>query len=179
MTIAEADQSNMRSLTKYAWKVLAPREFVIIVLINAPIAWFVYRHAERVPLVGWLSLLVICGPMSFILPALTTFFGYMNGVLARARGRAGSPWPAGARWRATAWRAGLCTAAVVGSCFIVSCILLDRVLPGVTLVKGLAVIVVALYAGILGFLLHARAVIRAGALHDRQDPLVQNARDQL
>ena len=58
MTSETISHGAHRSLADYAWKVLGPREFVINVLINVPIAYWVYRHAERVPLVGWLSLLV-------------------------------------------------------------------------------------------------------------------------
>ena len=166
MTSNTAKDPEVRSLANYAWRVLAPREFVINVLVNAPIAWFVYRKAEGVPLVGWLSLLVICGPMSFILPTLTTYFGTMNGVVARVRRRAGLPWPSGARWQARACVAGLRTAAVVGPVNLVAILMLDRVFPGLTFAKWTAILLVACYGGLLGFWLHARAAIRAGSMYD-------------
>lgn len=153
-----------RPLRGYAWRVLGPREFAINVAINTPIAYLVYRHAERVPLVGWLSLLVVCGPMSFLLPLLTTFFGYMNGVLARSRRLAGEDWPPQTRWRREAWTAGLRAAALLGPACLLALAALDRLLPGVTLSPGAAVATVGLYGGILGWILHARAVLRAGRL---------------
>jgi hypothetical protein len=164
MTGGTPAQSSRRSLADYAWRVLGPREFVINVLINLPIAYWVYRHVERVPLVGWLSLLVYCGPMSAILPTLTTFFGVMNGVLARAQGKAGEPWTPGVPWKSTAWRTGIATAGVVLPIAVLTFWGSDRLWPGITVSRGMAITVVALYGGILGYLLHVRAVVKAGRL---------------
>ena len=164
MTVQAIPQRTQRSLADYACKVLGPREFVINVLINTPIAWLVYRPAERVPLVGWLSLLVIAGPMSLILPTLTTFFGTMNGVLARSQAKAGPPWTPGMAWQATAWRRGFATAAVVLPCVCLGLWGLDRIVPGITLPRGAAIAAIVLYSGIAGYVLHVRAVVKAGSL---------------
>jgi putative ABC transport system ATP-binding protein len=160
-----------RTLGGYAWRVLGPREFVINVLINTPIAYLVFHNAVRVPLVGWLSLLVVCGPMSFILPTLTTFFGYLNGVLARSRRLAGEPWPLQTRWVSKAWTRGLLTAAVIGPACLIGFAALDRLLPEVTFSKWGAIVLVGLYGGTLGYVLHARAAILAGRLGGPPQPV--------
>lgn len=161
--------SPSRSLADYSWKVLGVREFVISVVINALIAYFVYRSAVRVPITGWLSLLVICGPMSFILPLLTTYFGYMNGVIARSAGRAGQVWAPGTRWKGKALKAALLTACAVAPCAFATFYAFDLLLPGLTLSRASAVVFVAAYGGALGYFLHARAAIQADQLRARAD----------
>ncbi|MGM0489091.1 MAG: hypothetical protein ACQESR_20310 [Planctomycetota bacterium] len=165
MTKNAAASPPARSLREYAWRVLAPREFAINVLINGLIAWWVYSHADRVTLLGWSSVLVMCGPISFILPTLTTFFGRMNGVVARGRRKAGLPWPENGRWQAMAWVAGLGNSAIVGPAAVMILLLLDYILPGLTLAKWTAIALVACYSGLLGFVLHGRAVLQVERLH--------------
>ncbi|TVS10393.1 MAG: hypothetical protein EA424_25475, partial [Planctomycetaceae bacterium] len=120
----------LRSLSGYAWRILGPRELLINLLINGLIAWWVYRHTSQVPVVGWLSVLVIVGPMSFIMPVLTTYFGYLNGVNARRWGRAGRPWTAGTFWQSKAWWAGLCAAAVAGPLSVIALLTIESIRPG-------------------------------------------------
>jgi len=157
--------TGVRSLSDYAWKVLAPREFLINVAINAPLAFLVFRPAEYVPLIGWFSLYVYCGPMSVLLPFLTTFFGYMNGVLARAQGKAGKPWPAGAKWKVKALLAGVCAAVVVGVVTLAGFYLLSVAIPGLFLSRLATVTIIAVSSGVAGGVLHARAALAAETMH--------------
>jgi putative ABC transport system ATP-binding protein len=156
-----------RSLSGYAWRVLGPRELLINLLINGLIAWWVYRHTSQVPVVGWLSVLVIVGPMSFIMPVLTTYFGYLNGVNARRWGRAGRPWTAGTFWQSKAWWEGLCAAAVAGPLSVIALLTIESIRPGLGFSRIGAMILVGGYGGLLSYFLHARAAIRAGRLGDQ------------
>ncbi|MCH5377236.1 MAG: ABC transporter ATP-binding protein [Planctomycetes bacterium] len=153
-----------RSLADYSWKVLGVREFAINIVINGAIAYLVYRHATRVPVTGWLSLLVICGPMSFILPLLTTFFGRMNGVTARRAGRAGRVWVPETRWISAAWKSAFLTACVVAPIACAAFYAFAIAAPGVTLSRESAIVFVALYSGVLAYFLHTYAAIRADRL---------------
>ncbi len=63
-----------QGLSRYVWKVAIPRECAIVVLVNAPWAWLVFRGREDITHLGWGGLMAFLGPMSFVLPFFTSFF---------------------------------------------------------------------------------------------------------
>jgi hypothetical protein len=170
MPATETTPAGLRSLRAFAYRVAGPRDLVINVLINALVATWVYHGVDEVPLVGWLSLLVYCGPMCFLLPAITTYFGYLNGVVARWKGIAGPSWPAGTPWVRAALVRSFMRGAVVCACCLVCFLTIDHLAPNLALSKWTAVAVVGLTAGILGYVLHARAVVLAGRLGAGHEP---------
>jgi len=153
-----------KSLSELAWRVAGPRDALINFVINAPIAILVYWSVDQVPLVGHPSLLTICGPMSFLLPTITTCFGYLNGVGARKSGYLPPAWPGDTAWKRPALAWGL----VSGLLSCASCVLvlsaLGRAWPGFTLSKWEAVAAVGLLAAAMGYVFHSIAVSRTGKL---------------
>ena len=152
------------SLRGFALRVAGPREFVITLVVNTIIAVWVFHGARVVPLVGGLSLLTYFGPMSFLLPAVTTFFGYFSGVMERRSGRVAPPWPDGGRWMGAAILAGL----LRGCCFCLGGVAilysLHALFPDMVMSKWMAIGTIGLTAGMLGYGLHAWAAVRSGRL---------------
>jgi hypothetical protein len=147
---------------RLAWRVFAPLDAVINVAINAPIAWWLYGGRDEVSLTGPFGLPMMLLPMTFILATATTFFGIANAVRERRAGRASPPLAADAPWW---WRAGgeALAVGVVAWLAAVGCRwLLAWYAPGVTVGPTAAVVVMAAIAGLLGYLLHGRAVTRGG-----------------
>jgi len=166
MNTEEETSDAIWKLRDFAWKVAGPREFFINVILNAALAWICYWKADYVTIAGAAPILAYLGPMSFLLPLLTTFFGYMNGVIARRNG-IGPPWPEGLAWKKRALLAGLlrgvllCPISIsLGLAF--HHFLFDGKLP---LFAGMTAI--GLIAGIAGYLLHAWAIECAGRLETK------------
>jgi hypothetical protein len=156
------------SLSELAWRVVGPRDALINVAINVPIALLVYWGVERLPLAGHPSLLTMCGPMSFILPTVTTYFGYMNGVIARRSGRIPPAWQPNTRWKlpATIW--GLGSGIVSCATCTVSLLVLASAWPDFVLTKWQAVGSIGLLAAAMGYLFHSVAVARTRKLGARE-----------
>lgn len=152
------------TLRGFALRVAGPREFIITLVINTIVAVWVFHGARDVPLAGGFSLLTYFGPMSFLLPSLTTFFGIMNGVNQRRSGRVRPSWPAGGRWIPAAIISGL----VCGCCICFGCValfhLLDKLAPEIVMPKWVALGAIGLTAGVLGYILHSLAVVLSGRL---------------
>ena len=158
-----------QSLRDLAWRVAGPRDALINFMINAPIAVLVYWSADRVPLAGPLSLLTICGPMSFLLPTITTFFGYLNGVGARKSGFLPPAWPAEMGWKRSALIWGIGSGLLsCASCFLVLQAL-GQAWPDFTLSKWEAVAAVGLLSAAMGYGFHSIAVSRTSTLGLRRD----------
>ncbi|MCU0710520.1 MAG: hypothetical protein MUC43_00575 [Pirellula sp.] len=72
-----------RGLSRYVWRIAVPRECAIVVLFNAPWAWLVFRGRDDITHLGWGGLMAFLGPMSFVLPFFTSFFGWMTGIILK------------------------------------------------------------------------------------------------
>ena len=95
------------TLARYALTVAGPRDFLINLVINTIVPWWVLRGMDAAPLVGNPSALTLLGPMCFLLFSINTFSGFRNGVIYRRAGRTGPPLDPSARWIPAALRVGL------------------------------------------------------------------------
>ena len=153
-----------RSLSELAWRVAGPRDAVINFFINAPVALAVYWSVDRVPFVGHPSLLTICGWMSFLLPTITSYFGFLNGVGARKSGALPPAWPEGQKWAISAIVWGLICGVLSYACCVLVLHLLGRTWPDFALSKWQAVAVIGLLAAAMGYFFHSLAVARTHVL---------------
>jgi hypothetical protein len=152
------DQSPI-TLTRYALRRAGPQEALLTLTINLLIAALLFRRVDRLPLAGEFSVLTMVGPMCFILPALTTFFAVLRAVRARDSGLVAPPWPTDARWTGYAVGWGL-VRGIAGA--VVAVILLtaaDRALDGQLLPRWACVLGIGLLASVLGYWLHATAIL--------------------
>ncbi|MDX1920988.1 MAG: hypothetical protein SFU25_09680 [Candidatus Caenarcaniphilales bacterium] len=74
-TISERD-----SLKNFAYRVAGPRDFVLNLVVNAAIPWWITKGMVFVPLFGATSIFSLLAPMGFILVGATSFFGFFNGL---------------------------------------------------------------------------------------------------
>lgn len=151
------------SVREFAWRIAGTRDFVINLIVNTTIAFWVFRRHDSVPLTGGHSVAAVVLPMSFLLCTLTTFFGWFNAIKERRMGTVVPPIAKGIRWSGRAWRDGLAVgvrglAVAMGVTFLV-----NRLIPGATISFWIAVSGIGLCAAVAGFLLHSRAVERGGA----------------
>jgi hypothetical protein len=151
------------ALKRFAWRVAGPREFLINVVLNGIIAAIAYRRATTMTVAGIAPLLAYFGPMSFLLPLLTTFFGYFNGLVARRAG-VGSPCTPEIRWKAVALRSGLVRGCACCPACILACLAVQAIWPGLQFSKWMGVALIGLVAGVLGYVLHGAAVCRSARL---------------
>jgi hypothetical protein len=151
------------ALCDFAWKVAGPREFLINFFLNAGIAWICYRKAEHLTIADNAPILAYLGPMFFLLPLLTTFFGYMNGILARQRG-IGPPWPAKFEWKKTALRTGFVRGALLCPVCILFCLGFQQFLFAGQFSLLTGVMLIGVIAGVAGYVLHASAIQRSARL---------------
>lgn len=152
------------SVERFAWRVAAPIDLVINAAINGCIAAWLFRGLPRVPLTSGLSVAAMVLPMSFLLCAITTLFGWMNAVRERRHGRVTPPLPPGVPWLGRAVVDGVAAgaAALAGTWLAVT--LAATFLPLATVPYGMATAGVGLLAALLGYGFHGRAVIRGGRL---------------
>ncbi len=151
-------------IDRLAWRVFAPLDAAINVAINAPIAWWLFGGRDEIPLTGPFGLTMMALPMTFILTTVTTFFGIWNAVRERRAGRALPPLAANARWLVRACTEAVAAGTAALTLAIVAAWLLGRVAPELRVGPVGAVLAIAVYAGLLGFLGHGRAVVRGGRL---------------
>lgn len=147
------------SLQYFAWRVAAVREFVINLVINSLIPLWVYWHATAVPLWGWSGLITVLGPMSYLMPWLTSFFGVFAGVMSRGAGVVLPPLPPHTRWFFPACflatrRAIVCTAVTWPTVYM-----LAQSYPEFALPQWLAILGLALGSAIVASPLHATAIL--------------------
>jgi len=95
------------TLARYALTVAGPRDFLINLVINTIVPWWVLRGMDATPLVGNPSALTLLAPMCFLLFSVNTFFGFHNGVRHRRAGRAQLPVEPATRWLPLALRIAL------------------------------------------------------------------------
>jgi hypothetical protein len=156
-----------RTLVGFALRVAGPREFVITAVVNTLIAVWVFHGATRVPLTEGFSLGTYFGFMSFLLPLASTFFGFYSGVNERRSGRLGPAWPAGGRWLGAALAVAVGCAICVWGVGTGLLLMLDRLLPAATVPLWAGIGIIGLIAGVLGYVLHAFAVVCSGRLVGR------------
>jgi len=153
------------SLTQFAYLIGGPIDFVVNGIINAMVAQIVFNCVQEVPLTGPHSALMVTGPMLFIMPCLTTLFGYQGGVMQRRLGDFGPPWVAGTPWLKPALRTGMIRSLAGGITGCAVLLLLGQLAgPEYTLDRVNFVWLNGLLAAILGYLLHSRAIILSGRL---------------
>jgi hypothetical protein len=152
------------SITRLAWRVFAPLDAGINVVINAPIAWWLFGGRDEISLAGPFGLPMMALPMTWMLATATTFFGIWNAVRERRAGRAGPPLAADAPWRGRACVEALVAGGVAWLAAVGCRWLLARMAPAVTVGPTTAIALIAAGAGLLGYVLHGRAVARGGRI---------------
>jgi hypothetical protein len=167
MTITEnADDKIQRrpplSVHDFAWRVAGPRDFVINLIVNATVPFWVFRGLDTVPLTGWHSVASVVLPMSFLLCTLTTFFGWFNAIKERRLGTVVPAVAEGILWSGRAWRDGFSVGFPSLGITMLLTYLVHRWMPNATIGFWAAVWGVGLSAAVAGFLLHSRAVVRGG-----------------
>ncbi len=144
------------TLQQYAWRIAGPRDCAINVLINGPIAWWLFGRWDVVPLGSAFVMLI---PMVFLEATLTTYFGLLSGRAFRRRTAA--PPRAGIRPPPPVRGALVC--GVVG---LLACLACDgavryacaaAVLPGWAMAAAITAPPTT-----MAFALHTRAVLVAG-----------------
>ncbi len=161
---APSNATDLPPLRFFALRVGGPIDFVISGGINAIIAWLVFMSVERVEWVGMHSILMVSGPMFFILPLATTLMGYLSGVEQRRRGNFSPAWMEGTQWFAQAWRTGLVRAVVACPLGCAAIILAHNLAGDAMLGKWVYVAANGLLAGSLGYVLHSTAILQAERL---------------
>lgn len=151
-----------RSVHDFAWRLAGPRDFVINLVINTTIPFWIFREHDAVPLTGGHSVASVVLPMSFLLCTLTTFFGWFNAIKERRVGTVVPPVADNIRWSGRAWRDGLTAGTAALAVAAIATLLVNRLMPGVTIGFWIVVWGIGLGAGLTGFLLHSRAVQRGG-----------------
>ena len=150
--------SSMKKLLWFAWFVVAPREFLIVAIINVPIFLFFYYKAESVTIAGSAPLLNYLGPMFFVLPLITTYFGFRNGILARRWG-IGPALPEGKiprkMWAIIAGTIWGCLCCPL--CIILG-LKLQAAFPDLQFPMWAGAIIVGIVSGTAGYILHALAI---------------------
>lgn len=152
------------SVGRLAWRVFAPLDAAINVVINGGIAWWLFGGRDEIPLTGPFGLTMMALPMTFILTTATTFFGIWNAVRERRAGRAVPALAADSPWVSRACVEALAAGVAALMLAIAAAWLLGRVAPELRVGAAGAVLAIAGYAGMLAFLEHGRAVIRGGLL---------------
>jgi hypothetical protein len=147
-----------KSTLRHAWFVVAPREFVIVALINMPIFLFFYRKADAVSIAGPAPLLNYFGPMFFFLPLLTTFFGFMNGIFARRAGIGPALLQGKTSWKLVAVVAGILWGIVCCPICFVVCLKLQDTFPDLYFSLWSGMFIIGLVSGIAGYILHGLAI---------------------
>ncbi len=147
------------TLRQFAWQKAGVLEFFITFTINFVIAIGVFWPAQSLPLIGGYSLLSMLGPMCFILPLASSFFGVANAARVRSQGIVDIPWPNDAPWQ----RYGLQIGFVRGVCSSVFTIVMlwitASILGNLLLPKWLCVVGIGLLSGILGYAYHSTAIM--------------------
>ena len=153
------------AIQQLAWRVFAPIDLAINVVINGGIAWWLFAARPAVPLTGPAGLTAMVLPMTLILATVTTFCGFFNAVRERRSGRATPPLSRSAPWALRAVAEAVATG--LGAWLVATALALGlaAAAPAATLGPVAAVLAITMIAGLLGFLLHGRAVSRGGRLH--------------
>lgn len=149
---------------RFAWRVAAPLDFVINLAINGGIAAWLFRGSPRVPLTSGLSVASMVVPMSFLLCAITTLFGWWNAVRERRSGRVTPPLPPGVPWLGRAMVDALAAGSAAVAVTWLATVLAGATVPQATVSPGMATAGVGLLAGLLGYGFHGRAVTRGGRI---------------
>jgi len=152
------------TVKQFAWRVAGPRDFVINLVVNSTIPFWLFRGHDAVPLTGWHSVAAVVLPMSFLLGTLTTFFGWFNAIKERRAGLVVPPVVPGTPWAGRAWRAGLAVGLPALAIATAAVLLAARLAPEATVGFWPAVLGIGFLSGVAGLVLHARAVERGGAV---------------
>ncbi len=153
------------SVPHYAFFMAGPCDFVVNVAINTLIPWYVFGDSEQTALYGRHSLVFVLLAITFCCATLTTVSGYFNCVRERKAGRVVPPVDATLPWAGVAWLTGLVrgiVALAIGGAIAAA---LYPTLGDATIATSWAIGIAGLYAGTLGYWLHAWAVITAGSLN--------------
>lgn len=153
------------SVPRYAFFMAGPCDFVINVAINTVIPWYVFGESEQVALYGHHSLVTMLLAITFCCATLTTVSGYFNCVRERKAGKVVPPVDATLPWAARAWRTGLTRGIVALAIASLIAALGYATLVNSTIPTSYAIAIAGLYAGTLGYWLHAWAIVSAGSLN--------------
>lgn len=152
-------------LRRFAYFVAGPRDFVINLVINGVIAWWIFGGGDLVPLSGANSIFKMLLPMSAIESTLTSFFGLLNGIQELKRIAANGSSHAGrGRWFATAVIYSLINGAIGLLVVVGLSIAANRFAPDGAIAARYVPAVVGVLSGLLAYVLHSQAVIRSETL---------------
>ncbi|MFN7874046.1 MAG: hypothetical protein ACK5YR_17080 [Pirellula sp.] len=150
-----------QGLSRYVWKVAIPRECAIVVLVNAPWAWLVFRGREDITHLGWGGLIAFLGPMSFILPFFTSFFGWMTGIILKPYFGFAKVHLSFQNWILPASLVGILNG-ILGAVTTVSCLWgMDRIVPNLRWNTFQAVLIVSIVACMLATVFHPWCIRRS------------------
>ena len=127
------------------------------------IAWYVFG-GEVVPLAGPDSIFRMLLPMATIESTLTSFFGLLNGTQELRKKMKVKPALLWNRWFVSAAKYSLMQGMLGLLLFLAAMFTVRWLFPTTVLAPRLVPPIVGLTAGILGYLLHSRAVIKSETL---------------
>ena len=146
-------------ITKFAWQIAGIREIIINLVINSIIPLWVYSKQDQVPLWGWHGLIVVLGPMSMLLPWLTSFFGVLAGSLSRIGGAVLPRLDPKTRWVGFAVRLATLRTLIVSPIVWSFVYLLSKAYPEWSMSSRIAVFSLCFGSAIVAYLFHATAII--------------------
>lgn len=152
------------SLTRFAWRVAGVREVVINLVINSLICTWVFWHPQEIPLWGWGGIISVLGPMSYLLPWLTTFFGVFSGVMSRRSGYVSPPLARDTPWLTLAIVKSTIRALLITTATWTFTYWLSLQYPNWMLSKWLVVIGLSLGSALVAYGLHGTAILSTRSL---------------
>lgn len=151
-------------LRRFAYFVAGPRDFAINVAINGTVAWWIFGGSESVPLAGTESIFKMLLPMSAIESTLTSFFGLLSGSRELSERAAIKTMILQRNWIALAIGFSLIQGILGFSVFVAAMYAARWIAPEATLSPRSVPLIVGLLSGILAYVLHSKAVIKAETL---------------
>jgi hypothetical protein len=146
-------------LGDFAWRNSGVRELFINFFVNFLVSIAVFGSVREVPLWGWGGLIAVVGPMSYLMPWLTTFFGVFSGVRSRSMGFTSPalppkvPWVLYAVFFATS-RAIVCCVVTWITIYLLSNVFPDWTIPGIS-----ASLAIAVGSALVAYFLHSTAIL--------------------
>jgi hypothetical protein len=160
---SSAANTNSR-LRQFAFRVAGPRDFAINLAINGTIAWWLFGGREAIPISGSESIFNMLLPMAYIESTLTTFFGLLNGTLRLRKLDSSLETVRRGRWFLTAVGQSVFYGFVALAIAISIRFILRFAFPTAVLSPRSVVILIGLTSGLLGYILHVRAVLASSRM---------------
>ncbi|HEX4145904.1 MAG TPA: hypothetical protein VHY91_20545 [Pirellulales bacterium] len=162
--IKTSDVSPDPQLQRFALCVAGPRDFVINLLINGTIAWWLFSGAAEIPVAGAGSIFEMLLPMAAIESTATSFTGLLNGTSKlRKRALVQAAFPR-RTWLVRALRYSLLQGVFGFLASLIAMFVVRLTIPTVTLSPATVTIVIGLIAGTLGYVVHSRGMLKSASL---------------